>query len=127
MSGPIKPTTRVNNRAPRDTNPSTYQEVFVTELRARRDIAGLSRNKVAAALGCTPQWLAKVETFEKPPSEGLADDLDTYFQTGGMFRRLWEKHVEARKPLGVRAGPGRPVGVGRVLRGCCPSVMWQVG
>ncbi|WP_242901049.1 helix-turn-helix domain-containing protein [Actinomadura terrae] len=78
----------------------------MNELRARRDIAGLSRNKVAAALGCTPQWLAKVETFEKAPSEGLADDLDTYFQTGGMFRRLWEKHQEARKhgliPSGFR-------------------------
>ncbi|WP_242901054.1 helix-turn-helix domain-containing protein [Actinomadura terrae] len=78
----------------------------MTELRARRDMAGLSRNKVAAALGCTPQWLAKVETFEKAPSEGLADDLDTYFQTGGLFRRLWEKHVEARKhgliPSGFR-------------------------
>ncbi|WP_242885375.1 helix-turn-helix domain-containing protein [Actinomadura litoris] len=82
---------------PRDPNPSAYQEVFVTELRARRDMAGLSRNRLAAALGCTPQWLAKVETFEKPPSEGLADDLDTYFQTGGLFRRLWEKHLEARK------------------------------
>src|SRR5437868_2551555 len=81
----------------RDTNPSAYQEVFVTELRARRDTAGLSRNKLAGTLGCTPQWLAKVETFEKPPSEGLADDLDTYFQASGMFRRMWEKHVDARK------------------------------
>lgn len=79
----------------RDTNPSVYQEVFVGELRARR--GNVSRNKLAAALGCTPQWLGKVETFEKPPSEGLADDLDTYFRAGGMFRRLWEQHVEARK------------------------------
>ncbi|WP_433230199.1 helix-turn-helix domain-containing protein [Actinomadura formosensis] len=81
----------------RDAAPSAYQEVFVNELRARREASGLSRNKLAAALGCTPQWIAKVETFEKPPSEGLADDLDTYFQMGGAFRRMWEKHVEARK------------------------------
>ncbi|URM99343.1 helix-turn-helix domain-containing protein [Actinomadura madurae] len=90
----------------RDTNPSAYQDVFVNELRARREASGLSRNKLAAALGCTPQWLAKVETFEKPPSEGLADDLDTYFQLGGTFRRVWEKHQEARKrgliPSGFR-------------------------
>ncbi|MFI0373203.1 helix-turn-helix domain-containing protein [Actinomadura sp. 1N219] len=89
-----------------DTNRSAYQEVFVNELRARRDASGLSRNKLAAALGCTPQWIAKVETFEKPPSEGLADDLDTYFQLGGTFRRFWEKHTEARKngliPRGFR-------------------------
>ncbi|MWA00807.1 DUF397 domain-containing protein [Actinomadura sp. LD22] len=80
-----------------DANPSVHQEVFVSELCARREAAKLSRNKLAAALGCTPQWLAKVEKFEKPPSEGLADDLDTRFQTGGMFRRIWERHVEARK------------------------------
>jgi hypothetical protein len=54
----------------RDTNPSAYQDAFVNELRARREASGLSRNKLAAALGCTPQWIAKVETFEKPPSEG---------------------------------------------------------
>lgn len=81
----------------RDTNPSAYQEMFVTELRARRESSGLSRNKLAAALGCTPQWIAKVETFEKPPSEGLSDDLDSYFQAGGTFRRVWEKHQEGRK------------------------------
>lgn len=90
----------------RDTNPSAYQEMFVHDLRARREASGLSRNKLAAALGCTPQWIAKVETFEKPPSEGLADDLDTYFQLGGGFRRMWEKHQEARKrgliPTGFR-------------------------
>ncbi|TDC66863.1 XRE family transcriptional regulator [Actinomadura sp. GC306] len=82
---------------PRETVPSAYQQVFVNELRARREAAGLSRNRLAAALGCTPQWIAKVETFEKQPSEGLADDLDTYFQAGGMFRRTLEKHAEARR------------------------------
>lgn len=90
----------------RDSGPSAFQEMFVIELRARREAAGLSRNKLAQALGCTPQWIAKVETFEKPPSEGLADDLDTYFDCGGTFRRMWEKHVEARKhgliPSGFR-------------------------
>ncbi|TYK49195.1 helix-turn-helix domain-containing protein [Actinomadura decatromicini] len=88
----------------RDANPSAYQEVFVNELRARREASGLSRNRLAAALGCTPQWIAKVETYEKPPSEGLADDLDTYFQTGGMFHRLWERHVVARKEGLVPSG-----------------------
>ncbi|GAA4241085.1 helix-turn-helix transcriptional regulator [Actinomadura meridiana] len=81
----------------RDTNPSAFQEAFVNELRARRQADGISRNKLAAKLGCTPQWIAKVETFEKPPSEGLADDLDTYYQMGGTFHRMWEKHIEARK------------------------------
>ncbi|WP_344894280.1 helix-turn-helix transcriptional regulator [Actinomadura meridiana] len=90
----------------RDTNPSAFQEAFVNELRARRQADGISRNKLAAKLGCTPQWIAKVETFEKPPSEGLAQDLDTYYQMGGTFHRMWEKHVEARMngliPTGFR-------------------------
>ncbi len=88
----------------RDPNPSAYQDMFVNELRARREASGLSRNKLAAALGCTPQWIAKVETFEKPPSEGLADDLDTYYQLGGAFRRMWEKHQEARKSRLIPSG-----------------------
>ncbi|OLT38446.1 hypothetical protein BJF79_26775 [Actinomadura sp. CNU-125] len=64
---------------------TTYQEVFVAELRVRRENAGLSRNKLAQALGCSPQWISKIETFEKPPSEGLAEDLDTFFAASGLF------------------------------------------
>jgi len=82
------------------------QKSFVIEMRARREAAGLSRYKLAERLGCSPQWLGKVENFEKPPSEGLADDLDTFFESGGTFRRLWEQMVEARRagliPSGFR-------------------------
>ena len=80
-----------------DTNPSAYQGMFVHELKTRREAARLSRNKLAEALGCSPQWIAKVEAYEKPPSGGLADDLDTFFSGSGVFRRMWEKHAEARK------------------------------
>jgi transcriptional regulator with XRE-family HTH domain len=90
----------------RGNEPFGPQKSFVTEMRAQREAAGLSRHKLAEILGCTPQWLAKVENFEKPPSEGLADDLDTFFATGGTFRRLWEQMAEARKqgliPRGFR-------------------------
>ncbi|MEO5877956.1 MAG: helix-turn-helix transcriptional regulator [Streptosporangiaceae bacterium] len=82
------------------------QKSFVIEMRARRDAAGLSRHRLAEALGCTPQWLAKVENYEKAPSEPLSDDLDTYWKAGGTFRRLWEQMVEARRqgliPSGFR-------------------------
>ncbi|MBE1534269.1 helix-turn-helix domain-containing protein [Actinomadura algeriensis] len=85
---------------------TAYQEVFVVELRARRNSENLSRNKLAQALGCTPQWLAKVENLEKPPSEGLAADLDTYFACDGMFHRIWVNHAQARRdnliPTGFR-------------------------
>jgi len=83
------------------------QKSFVIEMRARREAAGLSRYKLAERLGC-PQWLGKVENFEKPPSEGPTDDLDTFFATGGTFRRLWEQMVEARR-LGLIPSGFRPL------------------
>jgi transcriptional regulator with XRE-family HTH domain len=91
--------------APRP-NPEPLLEAFVAELRARREAASLSRNKLAEALGCSPQWIAKVENHEKPPSPDFARDLDTYFTTGGTFHRLWEKFNDLRKrrliPTGFR-------------------------
>ncbi|GAB2847614.1 helix-turn-helix transcriptional regulator [Actinocorallia aurea] len=82
------------------------QRLFVKEMRSRREGAGLSRNRLAEALGCSPQWLAKVETYAKIPSGGLADDLDAYFTTGGTFRRAWDELDDERKrgliPSGFR-------------------------
>jgi len=84
----------------------TLQRLFAKELTARRETEGLSRVKLAELLGCTRQWLDKVETLERVPSEALADDLDTYFKTGGTFRRIRDELEEARKlaliPTGFR-------------------------
>lgn len=49
-------------------NPDPLLETFAAELRARREATALSRNRLAEALGCSPQWIAKVENCEKPPS-----------------------------------------------------------
>ncbi|ROO90148.1 helix-turn-helix protein [Actinocorallia herbida] len=85
--------------------PSLHR-LFVKEMRVRREAAGLSRNRLAEALGCSPQWLAKVETYAKAPSVGLADDLDAFFTTGGTFRRTWDELDDERKrglvPSGFR-------------------------
>jgi transcriptional regulator with XRE-family HTH domain len=87
-------------------NPDPLLETFAAELRARREAAVLSRNKLAEALGCSPQWIAKVENCDKPPSPDFARDLDTYFTTGGTFHRMWEKFNDLRKrrliPTGFR-------------------------
>lgn len=88
----------------RKDEPIWPQKMFVIEMRARREAAGLSRNKLAEALGCTPQWLAKVETFDKSPSEGLAEDLDTYFTASGAFHRLWVEILEVRKRRLIPSG-----------------------
>ncbi|GAB2857393.1 helix-turn-helix transcriptional regulator [Actinocorallia aurea] len=80
------------------------QRLFTEELKARREAGGLSRVRLAESLGCTRQWLDKVETLERTPSGGLADDLDTYFKTGGTYRRLWEALREVRKLVLVPTG-----------------------
>ena len=91
--------------APRQS-PDPLLETFTAELRARREAAALSRNRLAEALGCSAQWIAKVENHEKPPSPDFARDLDTYFATGGTFHRIWERFHELRKrrliPTGFR-------------------------
>ncbi|MDX6742034.1 helix-turn-helix transcriptional regulator [Actinocorallia sp. A-T 12471] len=98
--GPRRPT-----RDPRETpvtvekilEISSPQRMFVAEMRALREASGASRNKIAQSLDCTPQWLAKVESFEKPPSEALATGLDRFHNTRGTFRRLWDEFDDDRK------------------------------
>lgn len=58
-------------------------------LRGHREGAGLSRPQLAKALGCTPQWIEKLETGQRAPSEATSADLDTYFATPETFHRMW--------------------------------------
>jgi transcriptional regulator with XRE-family HTH domain len=67
---------------------------FGAVLRAHRDAAGLSRPRLAEALGCTYQWIEKLETGQRPPSEATSTDLDTYFGTPATFHTMW---VEIRR------------------------------
>jgi transcriptional regulator with XRE-family HTH domain len=64
---------------------------FGSVLRGYREGARLSRPQLAEALGCSPQWIEKLETAQKPPSRDTADDLDTYFKTPRTFYRMWEE------------------------------------
>lgn len=62
---------------------------FAAVLRSHRDAAGLSRPQLAKALGCTYQWIEKLETGQRAPSEATARDLDTYFKTPATFHAMW--------------------------------------
>lgn len=62
---------------------------FATLLRNHREAAGLSRSQLAEALGCSPQWIEKLEMMRKAPSEATSNDLDTYFRTPGTFHAIW--------------------------------------
>jgi transcriptional regulator with XRE-family HTH domain len=64
---------------------------FGAVLRAHREEAGLSRAQLAESLGCSPQWIEKLETGKKPSKES-AIDLDTYFKIPARtFQRMWEE------------------------------------
>ncbi|WP_433175899.1 helix-turn-helix domain-containing protein [Actinoallomurus sp. CA-150999] len=67
---------------------------FGAVLRGHREAARLSRPALASALGCTPQWIEKLETGQRAPSEAASEDLDTYFKTPETFHRMW---VEIRR------------------------------
>ncbi|MEV5752461.1 helix-turn-helix transcriptional regulator [Actinoallomurus sp. NPDC052308] len=62
---------------------------FGAVLRGHREAAKLSRAALAEALGCTPQWIEKLETALRAPSEATSEDLDTYFKTPETFHRMW--------------------------------------
>jgi transcriptional regulator with XRE-family HTH domain len=64
---------------------------FGMVLRSCRNARGLSRPQLAEALGCSPQWIEKLETAQKPPSEASADDFDTFFKVPRIFHNMWEE------------------------------------
>ncbi|GGT80973.1 helix-turn-helix domain-containing protein [Actinomadura citrea] len=73
---------------------------YAALLRSYRESTSLSRAKLAEALGCSPGWIEKLETCEKPPSEATSDDLDTFFKLQTRtFHTLWaEIKKEGKQP-----------------------------
>ncbi|MEV5704166.1 helix-turn-helix transcriptional regulator [Actinoallomurus sp. NPDC052274] len=77
---------------------------FGAVLRGHREAAKLSRAALAQALGCTPQWIEKLETALRAPSEATSEDLDTYFKTPGTFHRMWLEIRRAGKHAALPPG-----------------------
>ncbi|WP_030171225.1 helix-turn-helix domain-containing protein [Spirillospora albida] len=76
---------------------------YAALLRSYREGASLSRARLAEALGCSPGWIEKLETCEKPPSEATSDDLDTFFKIPARtFHTMWTEIKKEGKQL---AGP----------------------
>ncbi|GAA4607199.1 helix-turn-helix transcriptional regulator [Actinoallomurus liliacearum] len=69
-----------------------------------REAAKLSRQALADALGCTPQWIEKLETALRAPSEATSEDLDTYFKTPETFHRMWLEIRRAGKHAALPPG-----------------------
>ncbi|MEV4677122.1 MULTISPECIES: helix-turn-helix domain-containing protein [Actinomadura] len=78
-------------RRPRDPGiPSSPTEYFGVELRTYREAPGLSRPQLAEKLGYTPQWIGQIESGKSAPSEDFANDCDSFFETNGVFHRMWK-------------------------------------
>ena len=89
--------------AQRDPYESPAIRAFATELEAWRTQAGLNKTELAERLGYTPQYLGQLEAAKNIPSKEVARDLDTFFQTNGVFMRLWKlindtRHLAALPP-----------------------------
>lgn len=90
------------SRPARDPDPGSLIGHFGAELRTYREKAEISQNRLGEILGCTGQWIGQVELGEKAPSEQFAIDLDTYFDTGGAFHRLWKSIKTGTRRLAVQ-------------------------
>ncbi|KAB2348483.1 helix-turn-helix domain-containing protein [Actinomadura rudentiformis] len=81
-------------------------ELFARLLRGYRDHRKLSRPKLAEALGCSPQWIEKLESGGQKPSLDTARDLDTYYGLYEVFQAI----AEAVEDLGKRPRTDLPLG-----------------
>ncbi|GAA0957345.1 helix-turn-helix transcriptional regulator [Actinocorallia libanotica] len=89
--------------AQRDPHSSPAIRAFANELTARREMAGHTKVELAELLGYTPQFIGQLEACKNVPSRKVAEDLDTFFKSDGVFLRLWEnindtKNVAALPP-----------------------------
>ncbi|MFA1541509.1 helix-turn-helix domain-containing protein [Actinomadura monticuli] len=71
-------------------------QTFATELTEWRLQAGLTQTALAETLGYTPQWISQIESAKSIPSKEFAENLDTYFTTNGLFKRLWKRIIDTR-------------------------------
>jgi transcriptional regulator with XRE-family HTH domain len=62
--------------------------VFADELRAQRDLAGLSRDELAGRLNYSASLVSMIESGHRSPSRDFAGRCDEAFGTPGTFARL---------------------------------------
>jgi transcriptional regulator with XRE-family HTH domain len=79
---------------------------FAKELEWRRTQAGISKRQLGEKLGFADSYVGQVELCKNLPSEEFAEALDTFFETDGIFRRLWQR-IQDTRHLAVLS-PGFP-------------------
>jgi transcriptional regulator with XRE-family HTH domain len=63
-------------------------DYFGSELRRRREEAGLTQGDLGSAIFCTGSLVGQIETGAKVPNRDLAERLDAALMTDGLFSRL---------------------------------------
>ncbi|MGY1438946.1 helix-turn-helix domain-containing protein [Streptomyces reniochalinae] len=86
-----------------DGNPKADPKVstlayFGTELRIRREEAGLSQTTLGRRTFCTHSYVSRIESGSRVPSEEFAQRCDDALCTGGLFARLWPVVIEHAYP-----------------------------
>jgi transcriptional regulator with XRE-family HTH domain len=71
-----------------DEDRPTPRTVLGRRLRRLRENAGLSLRGLADKVGYPHTYISRIERGEQLPSDVLAGDLDTYFETDGLFVEL---------------------------------------
>jgi transcriptional regulator with XRE-family HTH domain len=78
-------------------------EAFAQELKAQREVAGLTQEQVAKLMGYSPSVIAKLETCRTIPSPQHAAQADEALRTPGTFRRLRQAMINGAYEPWVRA------------------------
>lgn len=94
---------RVGEREKDSDGPGNGLEAFAQELKAQREVAGLTQEQVAKLMGYSPSVIAKLETCRTIPSPQHAAQADEALRTPGTFRRLRQAMINGAYEPWVRA------------------------
>jgi transcriptional regulator with XRE-family HTH domain len=83
--------------------PSNGLQAFALELRAQREVAGLTQEQLAKLMGYSTSVIAKLETFRTIPSPQHAGQADKALGTPGTFGRLRQAMINGAYEPWVRA------------------------
>src|SRR5580658_35978 len=83
--------------------PANGLEAFALELRAQRELAGLTQEQLAKLMGYSGSVIAKLETCRTIPSPQHAGKADEALGTPGTFRRLRQAMINGAYEPWVRA------------------------
>ncbi|MFE5737766.1 helix-turn-helix domain-containing protein [Streptomyces celluloflavus] len=75
---------------------------YATDLRRRRELAGISQRDLAKRAHMAPSLLNKIEATKRLPTKDLSELCDEIFGTGDHFQRLWPLVIKYAYPSWFR-------------------------